>query len=67
MTFDEFKQLKDDISIIKLRHCPFCGGHAEILIGLGEYWAHCVICTASTKMENSYYHASEAWNRRYKP
>jgi len=60
------KLTDEERKIIVLLPCPFCGGHALINMGVGEFWVKCEICRASIDMHNTEYHACEEWNRRYK-
>lgn len=46
-----------------LRECPFCGGEAKIVDGLGVFWVACESCGATTRLSEQD-EAREAWNRR---
>lgn len=47
-----------------LKPCPFCGGEAAITHAVGEHWARCMTCEASTVLCTSRDRAIAAWNRR---
>ena len=51
----------------ELKHCPFCGGRANLVLKGGSFFVHCTSCPASiiTKyVHQSKAEAIEAWNRR---
>ena len=48
----------------KLLPCPFCGGEAEMLNGVGEYWVKCEDCNASARMSSSKGAVVKSWNER---
>ena len=48
----------------KLKPCPFCGGDARLLDGLGEYWVFCV-CRSSGPLCSSKDEAIRKWNTRH--
>ena len=51
-------------SRFELLPCPFCGGEAHIVTAVGESWALCGKCRATTEMHASKQFAVAAWNRR---
>jgi len=52
---------------MKLKKCPFCGGEAEIINTMGEYWCMCDQCGANSKMTASKKETKRLWNKRYTP
>jgi len=50
---------------MKLKPCPFCKSK-NILIKnvMDEFWVHCSLCSASSKISFSAEEAITAWNRR---
>jgi hypothetical protein len=54
----------EERKIIKLLPCPFCGGHAEML--LYPWQGRCEICHSRGPIGNTEYDACEEWNKRYK-
>lgn len=56
---------------IKLKPCPFCGGHAEIVDNSryipGTYFVSCRWCGARTDYEGRKENVAELWNGRVEP
>lgn len=48
----------------KLKHCPFCGGTANIAKGQIEFWAYCPHCGAQTELYETEQEVTKAWNTR---
>ena len=48
----------------KLMPCPMCGGEAEGLSCLDEYWVECKACGVSSRLRASQGAAMADWNRR---
>ena len=48
----------------KLKHCPFCGGKANIAKGKIEFWAYCPHCGAQTELYETEKEVEKAWNTR---
>lgn len=51
-------------TLTKLLPCPFCGGKAHIITAVGESWALCDKCKATTEAHTDKRFAIAAWNRR---
>ena len=49
---------------VPLKPCPFCGGEAEMLHAVGEWWAICKFCKATTEAHTDKGFAIAAWNAR---
>lgn len=47
-----------------LKPCPFCGGEAEMIHAVGEWWAICKFCEATTEAHTDKGFAIAAWNIR---
>ena len=57
--------------ITELKHCPFCGGEAEIYNSHDECYVHCKECYGKTKKYSNLHYdceyilkAIQAWNNR---
>lgn len=48
----------------ELKPCPFCGGEAMLFDAVGEMWASCKTCLASSRMHSDPIKAAAAWNAR---
>lgn len=48
----------------ELKPCPFCGGEAMLFDAVGEMWACCKTCLASSRMHSDPIKAAAAWNDR---
>lgn len=48
----------------ELKPCPFCGGEAMLFDAVGEMWACCKTCLASSRMHSDPIKAAAAWNAR---
>lgn len=48
----------------ELKPCPFCGGEAMLFDAVGEMWACCKTCLASSRMHSDPIKAAAAWNSR---
>ena len=48
----------------ELKHCPFCGGTANIAKGQIEFWAYCPHCGAQTELYETEQEVAKAWNTR---
>ena len=48
----------------ELKHCPFCGGTANIAKGEIEFWAYCQHCGAQTELYETEREVAKAWNTR---
>ena len=48
----------------ELKPCPFCGGEAQMLHAVGEWWAICKFCKATTEAHTNKGFAIVAWNAR---
>lgn len=51
----------------KLKPCPFCGGEAEFISGVGFFCVSCSFCCGETNLYNTGQEAIEAWNKRNQP
>ena len=47
-----------------MKPCPFCGGEAMLFDAVGEMWACCKTCLASSHMHSDPIKAAAAWNAR---
>ena len=47
-----------------MKPCPFCGGEAMLFDAVGEMWACCKTCLASSRMHSDPIKAAAAWNAR---
>lgn len=58
------------LTICPLRHCPFCGGKAEIYHGSFTVQVQCKSCGARSRAfwpsnQSAHDKATRAWNMRY--
>ena len=51
-------------SVVRLLPCPFCGGHANLMIEMGEYYIKCMMCYTTTGWKDNEESAIKAWNTR---
>lgn len=51
----------------ELKPCPFCGGKAEIISGVGFFCVSCSSCCGETNLYNTEQDAIIAWNKRTQP
>lgn len=51
----------------ELKPCPFCGGEAEFISGVGFFCVSCSFCCGETNLYNTGQEAIDAWNRRIEP
>ena len=57
-------------SEVKLKHCPFCGGEAELAFSVNDkgnyklFWVSCTQCRCETHIESAKRKAVARWNRR---
>ena len=51
----------------ELKPCPFCGGKAEIISGVGFFCVSCSFCCGETNLYNTKQDAIYAWNKRAQP
>jgi len=49
---------------VELKSCPFCGGEGSVTHAVGEFWARCMTCEASTVLCGTETRAIIAWNTR---
>ena len=51
-------------SVVHLLPCPFCGGHANLMIEIGEHYIRCMMCYTTTGWKDNEESAIKAWNTR---
>ena len=51
-------------SVVRLLPCPFCGGHANLVIEMGEHYIKCMMCYTTTGWKDNEESAIKAWNTR---
>lgn len=60
---DGLREVKRYAEALKLPSCPFCGGKAQVVLGVFDYKPHVVIrcgkCFCTTKFINAGYHEPE--------
>ena len=50
--------------VVRLLPCPFCGGHANLIIEMGEHYIKCMMCYTTTGWKDNEESAIKAWNTR---
>ena len=58
------KELAEHMRWKELMPCPFCGGGAQHLCGMGEHWCYCTVCGAAGQVRGTRQEAVDCWNTR---
>ena len=56
--------MKSEVRPLKLKRCPFCGGHADVEQGAVFYRVRCDKCGAHTRYCRTRADAIDLWEQR---